>query len=102
MAPPAAPVDPFPPADPKYFTASTPSPETVNAFLHVIWGFDPSRVWRVMAIQPTAAPGVSKVVVYVTTKAPDAKVSAATFYTTPDRKSTRLNSSHLGISYAVF
>lgn len=86
IAPPAAPVDPLPPANPKYFTASSPSPETVNAFLHAIWGFDPSRVWRVMAIQPTAAPGVSKVVVYVTTKAPDAKVNVATFYTTPDGK----------------
>jgi protein-disulfide isomerase len=86
IAPPAAPVDPFPPADPKFFTASSPSVEKVNAFLHVIWGFDPSRVWRVMGIQPTAAPGVSKVVVYVTTKAPDAKVNAATFYTTPDGK----------------
>jgi len=84
--PPPAPVDPLPPADPKYFTASTPSPDTVNAFLRVIWGFDSNRLWRVMAIQPTAAQGVSKVVVYVTTKAPDAKVSAATFYTLPDGK----------------
>jgi protein-disulfide isomerase len=60
--------------------------ETVNSFLHVIWGFDPSRVWRVMAIMPTSAPGVSKVVVYVSTKTKDAKVNAATFYTTPDGK----------------
>jgi hypothetical protein len=58
----------------------------VNAFLHVIWGYNQSLQWRVMGIQPTAAPGVSKVVVYVTTKAPDAKVNAATFYTTPDGK----------------
>ncbi len=84
--PPTAPVDPLPPANPKFFTATTPSLETVNSFLHVIWGFDPTRVWRVMAIQPTAAAGVAKVVVYVTTKAPDAKVNAATFYTTPDGK----------------
>jgi protein-disulfide isomerase len=86
MAPPAAPVDPFPPADPKYFTASSPLPETVNAFLHVIWGYNQSLLWRVEEIQPTAAPGVSKVVVFVTTKAPDAKVNVATFYTTPDGK----------------
>src|SRR5262245_65646798 len=33
--------------------------------------------------------------------APDAS-SCDTFATSPDRKSTRLNSSHLGISYAVF
>ena len=86
IAAPAAPVDPFPPADPKFFTASSPSVETVKAFLHVIWGYNQSLMWRVMEIQPTVAPGVSKVMVYVTTKAPDAKVNAATFYTTPDGK----------------
>jgi protein-disulfide isomerase len=39
-----------------------------------------------MAIQNTAAPGVTKVVIFVTSKAPDAKVQAATFYVTPDGK----------------
>src|ERR1017187_1428143 len=86
MAPPAAPGDPVPTADPKKFTASSPLPETVNAFLHVIWGYNQSLLWRVEEIQPTAAPGVSKVVVFVTTKAPGAKVNIATFYTTPDGK----------------
>ena len=86
MMPPAAPVDPLPPANPKFFTATSPSVETVNAFLHVVWGYDSGRSWRVMAIQPTAAPGVSKVVVFTTSKAPDAKVQAATFYTLPDGK----------------
>src|ERR1019366_6102205 len=78
--------DPLPPANPKFFTATSPSVETVNAFLHVVWGYDSGRLWRVMAIQPTAAPGVSKVVVFTTSKAPDAKVQAATFYTLPDGK----------------
>lgn len=86
IAPPGVPVDPLPPADPKFFTASSPSVDTVNSFLREIWGFDTSRVWRVMAIQPTLAPGVTKVVVFVTTKAADAKVQSAVFYVTPDGK----------------
>ena len=86
IAPPGVPVDPLPQANPKFFTASSPSVDTVNAFLHEIWGFDQSRLWRVMAIQSTAAPGVTKVVVFVTTKAADAKVQPAVFYVTPDGK----------------
>lgn len=85
VAPPA-PVDPLPKADPKFFTASSPTRETVESFLHQIWGFDQRRIWRVMAIQPTSAPGVVKVVVFVTVKQADAKVQAATFFVTPDGK----------------
>jgi protein-disulfide isomerase len=81
-----APIDPFPSTSPRYFTASSPAPETVNSFLHAMWGFDPSRIWRVMAIMPTAAPGVSKVVAFVSSKAPDAKIQSAIFYITPDGK----------------
>jgi protein-disulfide isomerase len=58
----------------------------VNAFLKAVWGFQADRLWRVMAIQPTTAPGVVKVVVFVTSKAPDAKVQSAIFYVTPDGK----------------
>jgi protein-disulfide isomerase len=47
---------------------------------------DPGRLYRVMAIQKTAAPGVVKVTIFVTTKATDAKMQAATFYVTPDGK----------------
>jgi protein-disulfide isomerase len=39
-----------------------------------------------MAIQPTPAPGVIKVTVFVTEKAADAKVQSATFFVTPDGK----------------
>ena len=81
---PAAPVDPLPKADPKFFTASSPTTATVNAFLKQIWGFDADRIWRVMAIQTTAAPGVVKVVVFVTEKSPNAKVQSTTFFITPD------------------
>jgi protein-disulfide isomerase len=81
---PAAPVDPLPPANAKFFTAASPSLETVNSFLKQIWGNEPGRLYRVMAIQPTVAPGVVKVTVFVTSRAPDAKVQAASFYVTPD------------------
>ncbi len=82
----AAPADPLPPANAKFFTAATPTVETVNSFLKQVWGFDPKRIYRVMAIQPTPAPGVAKVTVFVTAQGADAKVQAATFYVTPDGK----------------
>lgn len=86
-AAPPAPVDPFPKANPKYFTATTPTLDTVNSFLHQVWGADPNRLYRVMAIQKTAAPGVTRVVVYVTErtdKPGEPKIQAATFFVTPD------------------
>ena len=79
-------VDPFPAANPKDFTAATPTVQTVNSFLNQVWGFDPGRVWRVMAIQPTEAPNVTRVLVYITSKALNAKPDAVTFYVTPDGK----------------
>ncbi len=85
-APAAPPKDPFPPVNPKYFTAATPTVETVNSFLRAVWGFDPNRIWRVAAIQPTAAAGVSKVTVLVTEKTPNAKVQASAFFVLPDGK----------------
>lgn len=59
---------------------------TVDAFLKALWGYDPDRIWRVEAIQTTQAPGVSKVVVYVSDKKPSAKVATASFFVTPDGK----------------
>ena len=76
--------DPFPPMDPKYFTAKSPTVETVNGFLKALWGYDPSRMWRVAAIQATQAPGISKVTVFVTDRTPDAKVQTSSFFVTPD------------------
>ncbi|SFS13457.1 Thioredoxin [Granulicella pectinivorans] len=76
--------DPFPPIDQKFFTATTPSVDTVNAFLKAQWGFDPARVWKVMAVQSTAAAGISKVTVFVTDNTPNAKVQSFSFFTTPD------------------
>jgi protein-disulfide isomerase len=83
---PAAPVDPFPATNPKFFTAASPSLDTVNSFLTQIWGFDPTRIWRVMAIQTTPAPGVSKVVIFVSEKSPNAKMQSTSIYVTPDGK----------------
>jgi hypothetical protein len=85
-AAPAAPADPLPAANPKFFTAPSPSVETVNSFLRALWGYDPNRLWRVMAIQPTAAPGVAKVTVFITDKSPDAKIASTAFFVTPDGK----------------
>jgi protein-disulfide isomerase len=78
--------DPFPPANPKFFTASVPTVDTVNAFLKALWGYDSNRIWRVEAIQATAAPNVSKVVVFVSDKSPGAKVQTTAFFVTPDLK----------------
>ncbi len=76
--------DPFPAANPKYFTAASPTVDTVNAFLKALWGYDANRIWRVEAIQTTGAPGVSKVVVFVSDKSPNAKVQTTAFFVTPD------------------
>jgi len=85
-APNAPPADPFPPANLKFFTAASPSTDTVNSFLKSIWGFDQNREWRVEAIQKTDAPGVAKIVVYVTEKTPNAKMQAISFFVMPDGK----------------
>jgi protein-disulfide isomerase len=76
--------DPFPPVNPKYFTAATPTVDTVNGFLKSLWGYDPNRIWRVEAIQATKAPGVSKVIVFVSDRSPNAKVQTTAFFVTPD------------------
>lgn len=78
--------DPFPPVNLKYFTANSPSVDTVNAFLKAIWGYDSNRIWRVEAIQATAAANVSKVIVFVSDKTPNSKVQPTAFFVMPDGK----------------
>ena len=85
--------DPFPPVNLKYFTASSPTVDTVNTFLKTLWGYDPNRIWRVEAIQTTAAPGVSKVIVFVSDRSPNAKVQTTAFFVTPDGKHAIADSS---------
>jgi protein-disulfide isomerase len=78
--------DPFPPVNPKYFTADSPSVATVESYLKTMLGFDPNRIWRVVGIQKTLAPGVSKVTALVSERGPNAKVLSAIFYVLPDGK----------------
>jgi protein-disulfide isomerase len=83
-APSTAPV--FPKPDPANFTATTPTKETIDAFLHESWGYDPNRVWQVQAIMKTPVEGVSKVVIFVGDKSGKMKPSALAFFTMPDGK----------------
>ncbi len=78
--------DPFPPVNPKLFTATSPTGAEAEAYLHAVLGYDPDRIWRVEAIQTTPAPGVSKVIALVSERKPNAKVSRAVFYVLPDGK----------------
>jgi protein-disulfide isomerase len=82
-APPASGPPKFPAVDPGNFTSDTPSKDTVNAFLHEFWGYDPDRVWQIEAIQKTAAPGVSKVTVLAAQKT-NPQIGTLQFFTTPD------------------
>jgi protein-disulfide isomerase len=80
----------FPPVNPADFTASTPTKQTVEDFLHAYWGFDESRQWQVQGILKTPAEGVAHVVVLVKSTAGDPKQKDQTaqlsFFTLPDGK----------------
>lgn len=81
-----APASPFPTADPKNFTAASPTKETIDAFLKLSWGYDEDRIWQVQAIQNTPAPGVSKVTVLMAQKSNPQQIAPVTFLVTPDGK----------------
>ena len=83
-APPAA--IKFPEIDPKNFTATTPTRETVDSFLHSVWGLDENRQWRVTAIQPAAVAGFVRVEVFVGDKRQPTRVGNYSFMVTPDGK----------------
>ena len=83
-APAAAPV--FPPIDPANFTATTPTKETVDAFLHTSWGYDNDRMWQVAAIFKTPIDGISKVIVFVGDKTGKQKPTSIDFFALPDGK----------------
>lgn len=83
-AAPTAKILELPQTNPRNFTAASPKPETVDAFLHEIWGYDPNRTWRVAGIQSTAAPGISRVTVWVLEKTPGAEIQQMVFLVTPD------------------
>jgi protein-disulfide isomerase len=81
---PAAPV--FPAPDPADFTASTPTKETVDAFMNANLGFDPNNMWQVQAIQKTQLPGINRVVVFVGDKTGKQQPYRFAFLTAPDGK----------------
>ena len=74
----------FPPSNPKNFTATSPSAEEVNSFLKQIWGYDPNRVWEVVGIQPTEAPGIARVTVLVGEQGVSHTPAPTVFFVTPD------------------
>jgi protein-disulfide isomerase len=76
----------FPKPDPANFTATSPTKETVNAFLQASWGWDQNRVWEIEGILKTPATGVSKVIVYVGDKTGKQKPQGFQFYALPDGK----------------
>ncbi len=84
---PSTTLPPMPPVDQKNFTATTPTVDTVNAFLKASWGYDPARIWQVQAIQKTPVQGVSHVVVLVEEKGSgQQQPSPLSFFTLPDGK----------------
>jgi protein-disulfide isomerase len=74
----------FPAADPKNFTAPSPTTAEVNAFLKELWGYDPNRVWQVDGIQTTNAPSTSKVTVAVAEQGVSHGPATTVFFVTPD------------------
>jgi protein-disulfide isomerase len=88
QAAPSAPTAPtaFPKPDPANFTATTPTKETIYAFLNANWGYDENRIWQVQAILKTPVEGISKVVIFVGDKAGKQKPQAISFFVLGDGK----------------
>ncbi len=76
----------FPKPNPEFFTATSPSIDTINAFLEASWGYEENRVWQVEAILKTAVDGVSKVIVYIGDKSGKEKSTMLQFFAMPDGK----------------
>lgn len=74
----------FPPVDLKNFSASSPTPQTIDSFLRAVWGADENRVWRVAAVQPASVPGFVRVEVYVADKRQPGRIGTYLFLVTPD------------------
>lgn len=43
-----------------------PSEETVNSFMHEMFGYDPTLTWKVAEIRPSPMPGLAEVLVVIT------------------------------------
>jgi protein-disulfide isomerase len=74
----------FPAPSPADFTATAPTKEVVNAFMHANLGFDPNSMWQVQAIEKTQIAGISKVIVFIGDKTGKQQPSRLFFFTTPD------------------
>ncbi len=83
---PATKADPFPAVNPANFTADSPTVAAVESYLHAMLGYDPNRIWRVVAIQRTPAAGVSRVTAMITERASNVQIQRTTFYVLPDGK----------------
>jgi protein-disulfide isomerase len=64
-------------------SANLPSEDTVNAFMQQTVGYDSSVTWKISAIKPSVAEGLSEVDVIMTNSKGQ---SLTTFYVTPDGK----------------
>jgi protein-disulfide isomerase len=76
----------FPKPDPANFTATTPTRETVDAFLNASWGYDENRIWQTEAIIKTQVEGYGKVIVFVGDKSGKDKPFRFPFIVLPDGK----------------
>jgi protein-disulfide isomerase len=63
--------------------AKLPSEETVNAFLHETFGYNPGLVWKISEIKPSEAEGLAVVTVAITTPQ---GLQTNQFYVTEDGK----------------
>jgi hypothetical protein len=45
-----------------------PTEETVNSFLFQMFGYDPTKTWKVVDIRPSEVPGLAEVSVVITTR----------------------------------
>ncbi len=62
-------------------SVNLPSEEVVNAFMHQMFGYDPSLTWKITSIKPAEAEGLAEVDVSV--QGPQG-AQAQKFYVTPD------------------
>jgi protein-disulfide isomerase len=76
----------FPPPDPANFTGSSPSKDTINAFLQASWGYDDTRVWQIQSIEKTSVEGMSKVIIVVGDKTGKQKPASLQFLVLADGK----------------
>lgn len=91
----------LPPVNPANFTASSPSKAEVDSFLKASWGYDSNRKYEVAAIVKTQAPGVSKIVIFVTEKG-QSRIGSISFFVTPDGKHLIAGNSILGFAADPF